>query len=104
MYPDTQVQLCIVHMVRNSLKYVSWKQRKEMATDLKTIYRASTREEADDALKTFADVSALAFFFTIFARLPDCCGIAYKFDIVDMNKLKVNRITNRFTIIQGLFF
>ncbi|MBT3839190.1 MAG: transposase, partial [Candidatus Marinimicrobia bacterium] len=39
MYPDTQVQLCIVHMVRNSLKYVSWKQRKEMATDLKTIYR-----------------------------------------------------------------
>ena len=55
VYPNTQVQLCIVHMVRNSLKYVSWKQRKEMANDLKTIYRANTREEALDALDTFAE-------------------------------------------------
>jgi len=54
VYPDTQVQLCIVHMVRNSLKYVSWKQRKEMADDLKTIYRASTAEEARDNLEVFA--------------------------------------------------
>jgi putative transposase len=54
VYPDTQVQLCIVHMVRNSLKYVSWKQRKEMATDLKTIYRASTLEEAESNLDIFA--------------------------------------------------
>jgi len=54
VYPDTQVQLCIVHMVRNSLKYVSWKQRKEMADDLKTIYRASTAEEARENLEAFA--------------------------------------------------
>jgi len=54
VYPDTQVQLCIVHMVRNSLKYVSWKQRKEMADDLKTIYRASTAEKARDNLEVFA--------------------------------------------------
>ena len=54
VYPHTQVQLCIVHMVRNSLKYVSWKQRKEMATDLKTIYRASTIEEAQSNLDAFA--------------------------------------------------
>ena len=50
VYPQTQVQLCIVHMVRHSLKYVSWKQRKEMAADLKTIYRASTVEEAYENL------------------------------------------------------
>jgi len=55
VYPDTQVQLCIVHMVRNSLKYVSWKQRKEMADDLKTIYRASTAEEARDNLEVFSE-------------------------------------------------
>lgn len=55
VYPDTQVQLCIVHMVRHSLKYVSWKQRKEMATDLKTIYRASTVEEAKSNLEAFAE-------------------------------------------------
>ena len=33
VFPQAQVQLCIVHMVRNSLKYVSWKQRKEVAAD-----------------------------------------------------------------------
>ena len=52
--PDTQVQLCIVHMVRHSLKYVSWKQRKEMAEDLKTIYQAGTVDEAETQLETFA--------------------------------------------------
>ena len=55
VYPETQVQLCIVHMVRHSLKYVSWKQRKEMAGDLKTIYRASTLDEALQNLNKFAD-------------------------------------------------
>jgi len=49
-------------------------------------------------------VSALAFFFTILARLPDCCGIAYKFDIDDMNKLKTNKIRKRFIIITRLLF
>lgn len=55
VYPETQVQLCIVHMVRYCLKYVSWKQRKEMANDLKTIYRASTVEEALENLNSFSD-------------------------------------------------
>ena len=55
IYPDTQVQLCMVHMVRNSLKYVSWKLRKEMADDLKTIYQAPTREMAEAALEDFAE-------------------------------------------------
>ena len=55
VYPQTQVQPCIVHMVRNSLKYVSWKQRKAVATDLKAIYKAATIEEAELALDTFAE-------------------------------------------------
>ena len=55
VYPDTHIQLCIVHMVRHSLKYVSWKQRKEMATDLKTIYRASNADEAKTNLDAFAE-------------------------------------------------
>lgn len=53
VFPQTQVQLCIVHMVRNSLKYVSWKQRKEVATDLKTIYQAPTAEQAEIELMAF---------------------------------------------------
>ncbi len=53
VFPRTQVQLCIVHMVRHSLKYVSWKQRKEVATDLKTIYQATTAEQAEMNLAAF---------------------------------------------------
>ena len=52
-YPKTQVQLCIVHMVRNSLKYVSWKHRKAVAADLKTIYSAPNVEAAEQALAAF---------------------------------------------------
>lgn len=54
VYPNTQIQLCIVHMVRHSLNYVSWKQRKEVATDLKAIYQAPTVEMAEKNLDTFA--------------------------------------------------
>ena len=53
VYPATQVQLCIVHMVRNSLKYVSWKQRKEVAADLKRIYQSATAEQAEMELTAF---------------------------------------------------
>ncbi len=56
VYPDTEVQLCIVHMVRNSLKYVSYKDRKRIASDLKTVYRAATVDEAQDALEKFKEV------------------------------------------------
>lgn len=54
VYPQTQVQLCIVHMVRHSLNYVSWKQRKEVAADLRRIYTAATVEEAGLELDAFA--------------------------------------------------
>lgn len=54
VFPDTQIQLCIVHMVRNSLKYVSWKDRRALAKDLKEVYRAATVELAEDALSNFS--------------------------------------------------
>ena len=53
VFPDTQVQLCLVHMVRHSLKYVTWRHRKEVATDLKAIYQSSTIEEAEMYLEQF---------------------------------------------------
>jgi putative transposase len=55
VYPDTDVQLCIVHMIRNSVRYVNWKDRKALCADLKTVYGAATREEAELALQTFAE-------------------------------------------------
>ena len=54
-FPQTQVQLCIVHMVRNSLKYVPWKDYKAVTADLKQIYQSVTEEEALLALDRFSD-------------------------------------------------
>ncbi len=55
VYPHTQVQLCIVHQVRNSLRYVTWKDRKRVAADLRAIYTAPTVEAARVALGAFAE-------------------------------------------------
>lgn len=54
VYPDTQIQLCIVHMVRNSVKYVPWKDYKPVTADLKQIYQAVTEDEALLALDNFS--------------------------------------------------
>lgn len=53
-YPNTKIQLCIVHMVRNSLKYVSWKDYKAVTADLKRIYQSATEAEARQELERFA--------------------------------------------------
>jgi len=53
VYPETQVQLCIVHMVRNSLRFVPWKDKKAVVADLKTIYTATNAEVAKESLNAF---------------------------------------------------
>lgn len=55
VFPHTSVQLCIVHKVRGSLKYVTWKERKAVAADLRAIYTAPTLAEAEQALEDFAE-------------------------------------------------
>jgi putative transposase len=55
IYPKALVQLCIVHLVRNSMKYVSHKERKAIAHDLKEVYGAATAEAAEEELKRFAE-------------------------------------------------
>jgi putative transposase len=55
VFPKNQIQLCIVHMVRNSLNYVSWKHRKSVAADLQKIYTALNAEAAERALVDFAE-------------------------------------------------
>jgi putative transposase len=49
------VQLCIVHLVRNSLNYVSWKERKLVAKDLRAVYTAPTAEVAEQELSRFGE-------------------------------------------------
>ena len=53
IFPKAQVQLCIVHMVRASLNYVTWKDRKAAVKDLKPVYRAATADEAERELTEF---------------------------------------------------
>jgi putative transposase len=55
VFPKTTVQLCIVHMVRHSLNYVSWKRRPEVAADLRLIYQSATAEEAELRLGEFEE-------------------------------------------------
>jgi transposase-like protein len=50
IFPQTEVQLCVVHQIRNSLRYVASKDQKQFATELKTVYQAFTKEEAELAL------------------------------------------------------
>ena len=53
VFPRAAVQLCVVHMVRYSLNYVSWKRRPEVAADLKRIYQSATADEAEQRLGEF---------------------------------------------------
>lgn len=54
VFPHTIVQLCIVHQIRNSSRYVVWKEKKEFNSDLKSVYGAINRNEAETALEKFA--------------------------------------------------
>ena len=55
VYPETQIQLCIVHMVRNSIKFVPWKDYKSVTADLKKIYQSVTEEDALLSLEQFSE-------------------------------------------------
>lgn len=55
VFPHAIVQTCIVHMIRASLNYVSWKERKTMVKEIKPIYQAATEAEAERALEEFAE-------------------------------------------------
>lgn len=55
VFPQTRIQLCIVHMIRNSTKYVTWKERKVICADLKNIYESPTEKAGLEALDAFAE-------------------------------------------------
>lgn len=55
VFPKTQIQRCIIHQIRQSLRYVSWKDRKAFVADLKTVYQAATLEQAESNLQHLAE-------------------------------------------------
>ncbi len=56
VYPDSWIQTCVVHLIRNSLRHVSYKDRRAVAAALKPVYQAGTETEATEALEAFAEV------------------------------------------------
>ncbi len=54
-FPRAEIQKCVVHQIRNSLKHVPWKERKQVAADLKLVYDSATEQEALDNLEAFQE-------------------------------------------------
>ncbi|MCC7263790.1 MAG: IS256 family transposase [Candidatus Latescibacteria bacterium] len=112
VFPHAQVQLCIVHLVRQSLRYVTHKDRKQVATDLKKIYQATTSEEAQLHLEVFtstwdakyASISRLwrgqwDHWTTFFAYPPEIRKVIYTTNAIE----SLNHSLGKILKIRGAF-
>ncbi len=106
VFPQTTVQLCIVHLVRHSLNYVGWKQRREVAADLKLIYTAATDGEAEQRLAEFSlkwDAkfpmiakswrSNWARVIPFFAHPPEIRKIIYTTNAIESLNMSLRKVT-----------
>jgi putative transposase len=106
VFPKTQVQLCIVHLVRHSLNFVGWKQRKEVAADLKTIYASATESEAEMRLAEFAAKwdakfpmiskswsSNWARVIPFFAHPPEIRRVIYTTNVIESLNMSLRKVT-----------
>ena len=106
VFPQTQVQLCIVHMVRHSMKYVGWKERKQVATDLKEVYLSATEEEAGRRLGEFEAKwdarypmisrswrSNWARVVPFFAHPPEIRKLIYTTNIIESLNMTMRKVT-----------
>lgn len=106
VYPRTEVQLCIVHMVRHSLNFVGWKQRKEVAADLRKVYTAATEVEAETRLDEFAEKwdskfpmiskswrSNWARVIPFFAHPPEIRKLIYTTNAIESLNMSLRKVT-----------
>lgn len=106
VFPKTEVQLCIVHLVRHSLKYVGWKERKEVARDLKVIYTSATDVEAEMQLNKFADKWDAKFpliskswrtnwarVIPFFAHPPEIRRVIYTTNAIESLNMSLRKVT-----------
>jgi len=107
-FPKTEVQLCIVHMVRNSLRYVSWKERKTVAKDLRAIYTAATAEAAEEALEAFSETwddrfpsisrswrDRWANVIPFFAYPPEIRKVIYTTNAIESINAQLSKVTKK---------
>jgi putative transposase len=106
VFPQVEIQRCIIHQIRNSLKYVVWKDRKAFAQDLKAIYRAPTRELAETHLLQLAekwgDKYAVAVrswenhweeLATLFDYTPEIRRLIYTTNILEAYNRQLRKVT-----------
>lgn len=84
VFPKTKVQLCIVHQIRNSLKYVAYKDRKAVVTSLKEIYQAGDKAQAEKALARFDQLWTKKYPYIIKSWLENWDRLCGMFEFPDM--------------------
>lgn len=98
VYPKTVTQLCVVHQIRNSCKYVSWKDRKAFVTDLKEVYGAVNRELASQALKDFEEKWGKKYGYAITSWQNNWDSLTQYFDY----PLEIRKIIYTTNVIESL--
>lgn len=106
VFPQVEIQRCVIHQIRNSLKYVVWKDRKAFARDLKAIYKAPTREAAETALATLAETWGEKYAIavrswennwedlaTMFDYTPEIRRLIYTTNILDGYHRQLRKVT-----------
>lgn len=106
VFPRTEVQLCIVHMVRHSMNYVGWQDRKEVAKDLKEIYTAATAELAEWELGEFAKkwdkrfpmiskswITNWSRIIPFFAHPPEIRKVIYTTNVIESLNMSLRKVT-----------
>jgi putative transposase len=115
VFPQVEIQRCIIHQIRNSLKYVVWKDRKAFAADLKAIYRAPTRELAEtqqlQLAEKWGDKYAIAVrswethwdeLATMFDYTPEIRRLIYTTNIIEAYNRQLRKVTkNRGALPSG---
>lgn len=84
VFPKTKVQLCIVHQIRNSLKYVSYKDRQAVVNSLKEIYQANDKDQAEKALARFDEQWTKKYPYIIKSWLENWDRLSQMFEFPDM--------------------
>lgn len=99
VYPETIVQKCIIHQIRNSLKYVSWKDKKEFMRDLKEVYKAKTLEEAESSLRELSNKWSDKYGLSIKSWEDNWDELSTYFDYTP----KIRKIIYTTNIIEGYY-
>jgi putative transposase len=88
VFPQTRIQRCIIHQIRNSLKYIPWKDRKAFVADLKTIYQAPTREAAEANLRKLEETWGARYAISVKSWQNNWDDLATMFDFsADIRRL-----------------